>query len=384
MKTLALFLLSLALAMSGSQAQAQVQTQAADDGWLRVTAPRAWIFPRDHGSHPEFQSEWWYFTGNLVDTADSTGRPFGYQLTIFRQGITRHSAAGSAWATGDFYFAHFTISDLAGGKFHFFERLDRGALGQAGSLQDRMEAWVRDWRIDTLGDPKAETYRLQAGADEEGVPAKIDLTLHPLKPLVYEGPGGLSQKGEESGNASNYYSYPRLDTRGTLAVGGKSYAVSGLSWFDHEFSTSSLGAHEIGWDWFSLQLDSGEEVMLYLLRDDDGTIAATSSGTWVAVDGSKIDLHAADFQVEASAIWTSPHTGGRYPARWRIRIPKVGADLTVEPRLADQELVLHELGDLSYWEGASRVAGTAQGHAVAGTGYVELTGYAHPLMGRKP
>ena len=198
MKMLALLFL-FALMVDGLRAQAP----APADDWLRVTAPRPWVFPRDHGSHPEFESEWWYFTGNL---ADSAGRPFGYQLTIFRQGITRHPAAGSAWATGDFYFAHFTISDLAGGKFHFFERLDRGALGQAGSASDRLEAWVRDWRIDTVGDPKGENYRLRGSSDEDGTSAKIDLTLHPLKPLVYEGPGGLSQKGEEAGDASNYYS----------------------------------------------------------------------------------------------------------------------------------------------------------------------------------
>ncbi len=194
----------------------------------------------------------------------------------------------------------------------------------------------------------------------------------------------MSQKGEESGNASNYYSYPRLATEGTVAVGDREYAVTGSTWFDHEFSTSSLGAHEIGWDWFSLQFDSGAALMLYVLRDDDGTVAPASSGTWIAADGTKTDLRRADFTVARTAQGRSPHTGALYPAGWRIAIPSRGAALTVAPRLADQELVLHELGDLSYWEGASRVAGTVDGRAAAGTGYVELTGYAKPLTGRKP
>jgi predicted secreted hydrolase len=350
-------------------------TARADEGeWVRAVAPRAWQFPRDHGAHPESQSEWWYFTGNL---ADAQGRPFGYQLTIFRQGITRHPAPGSAWAARDFYFAHFTISDLAAKKFHFAERLDRGALGQAGSRTDGMNAWLRDWKIETVA---PETYRLTA--NDQG--RAIDLVLHPLKPLVLEGAGGLSHKSAAPGNASNYYSYSRLATEGTLAVGGKDYRVIGLSWFDHEFSTSSLGEEEIGWDWFSLQFDSGDELMLYLLRNADGTIVAASSGTWIPKAAPKRDLRRADFTVEPLATWTSPATGGRYPARWKVTIPSVQATFTVAPRLADQELALHELGDLSYWEGACAAEGIAGDRPLRGTGYVELTGYAQPLTGRKP
>lgn len=338
--------------------------------WERAEVPREWNWPRDHGAHPEFKTEWWYFTGNLED---ADGRPLGYQLTFFRQGIQREPRQTlSRWAVKDFYFAHFTVSDIRGGRFHAFERSDRGALGQSSASETGMNVRLRGWSVEVLADG---SFRLRAKQD--GV--AIDFVAAPKKPPVLQGNRGLSQKADGAGNASHYYSLTRMDTTGTLVLDGREIPVSGLSWCDREFSTSSLGDGQIGWDWFGLQLGSGEEVMLYLLRHRDGTIDRNSSGTWVHPDGATTHLTREDFQVVPTATWTSPRTKGTYPSRWTVRIPKLGVELTVIPRLADQELILHDLGNLAYWEGACTVAGTRDGRPVAGSGYTELTGYAAPL-----
>lgn len=342
----------------------------ASDDWMRAVEPRAWLFPRDHGAHPEFKTEWWYFTGNLENEQK---QPYGYQFTIFRQGVIRDpQQKRSAWAMRDFFFGHFTVSDLTRSKFYFAEKVARPALGLAGASTENMTVWLQDWRIDPVA---PESYRLRAQAGDRA----IDLLLTPSKPLVLQGDRGLSQKAVGLGNASHYYSYPRLQTQGTLTLQGQTHRLTGQSWFDHEFSTSALGPQQVGWDWFSLQFDQGAELMLYGMRNRDGTFDLTSRGAWLSADGKKHDLLAQDFTIQATAWWQSPATKGRYPARWNLLIPKLGLSLEVEPRLADQELRLKELGDLSYWEGSCRVTGTEAGKKINGVGYVELTGYAKPL-----
>jgi predicted secreted hydrolase len=336
--------------------------------WQRADGPWAWSFPRDHGAHPSFQTEWWYFTGNVQDAHQHR---FGYQLTLFRQGVQfKPAQPNSQWGVRDFYFGHFTISDLATGRFHVEERVSRGALGEA---TDRMDVKLGSWTIQQQG--AQEDYKLSAHA------ADLDLNLeeHPLKPLVLEGLHGLSQKDRGQGEASYYYSYPRLATTGELRIGDTTYPVTGLSWFDHEFSTGSLGKDQVGWDWFCLQLDNHEEVMLYVMRDKSGAMDPVSEGTWVRADGGSDRLPPGSFTVQKTRTWTSPATGAIYPAGWHIVIPAHQADLTVSPALADQELRLSKMGNLDYWEGACTTSGTIDKAQVTGVGYTELTGYAGAL-----
>jgi predicted secreted hydrolase len=206
------------------------------------------------------------------------------------------------------------------------------------------------------------------------------LAAHPAKPLILEGVNGLSQKANGAGEASYYYSYPRLETTGHLHVNDKDYMVSGLTWFDHEFSTSSLGSDQVGWDWFCLQLDSKEEIMLYALRDKSGAIDPNSEGTWVRADGTTERLPPGSFTITSTSTWHSSGSGATYPAGWRISIPSHHAELTDTPAMADQELRLDKMGALSYWEGACTVAGHVGTTAVTGVGYTELTGYAGALQ----
>lgn len=345
--------------------------RAADEPWQRAIGPWSWLFPRDHGAHPNFKSEWWYFTGNLSDTA---GRPFGYQLTIFRQGLQfAPMQKESKWAVRDFYFGNFTISDLKTGQFYAKERITRGALGEARAETGHMETALGPWSI--LQQGGAETYHLQA--DEPDL--AIDFAEHPAKPLILEGVQGLSQKANEPGAASYYYSYPRLVTTGHLRVGDATFSVAGPSWFDHEFSTSSLAKNQIGWDWFCIQLQNNEEIMLYLMRDDTGKIDPASEGTWVQADGTAQRIALGEFQVEKIGTWKSPKSGATYPAGWQMTLPRQQAELTVEPAQADQELYFSGGTTPAYWEGACRIEGTVAGAKVSGVGYTELTGYAGAL-----
>jgi predicted secreted hydrolase len=367
-----LFIAGLSLLTAlGVRAQASPTAPPAPEPWQRAIGPWDWSFPRDHGAHLPFKTEWWYFTGNLRDPA---GRRFGYQLTLFREGVQfKPVQAHSRWGVRDFYFGHFTISDIAANQFHVEERVSRGALGEAGAATGRMDVKLGSWTIQQQGD--AEDYRLSAHS------ADLDLNLDekPVTPLVLEGVGGLSRKDLAPGNASYYYSYPRLATTGALRVGGATYAVTGESWFDHEFSTSSLGPDEVGWDWFCLQLDNHEEVMLYVLRTKSGAISPASEGTWITADGRAHRLPPGSFTVEKTATWRSPASGAVYPAAWHILVPSHQADLTVTPAMADQELRLTKMGALDYWEGACDSRGTIAGKNVTGEGYTELTGYAAPL-----
>lgn len=342
--------------------------RAADPAWSRALAPRAWQFPRDHGAHPDFKTEWWYYTGNL---AARDGRRFGYQLTFFRQGLRLpEEKSSSRWALTDLYFVHFTVTDVKGGKFHYAEKLNRGALGQVETSTTGMDLRVENLHIKTIG---PDRYQLLAENGEFG----LSLEVTAAKPLVLQGDKGLSQKAPEPGNASHYYSYSRMDSTGTVRIGKESFPVTGLSWFDHEFSTSSLASNQVGWDWFSIQLDQGEELMLYQVRRQDGGKDPLSNGTWVLADAT-VPLRSGDFTIEALGFWKSP-AKGTYPSGWKLTIPKLEAVLEVRPQVADQELRLSALSDFAYWEGSCRIEGTVKGKKVAGYGYTELTGYAAPI-----
>jgi predicted secreted hydrolase len=342
--------------------------------WHRAIGPWTWSFPRDHGAHPNFKSEWWYFTGNLKE--EKTGRPFGYQLTIFRQGVQITPAQkNSKWAVRDFYFGHFTISDIATGQFHVAEKVSRGVLGEAYAAVGNMDVAIGPWSIISRSMAGRDRYILNATDGDMA----IDLDANVSKPLVLEGVNGLSQKSSGPGNASYYYSYPRLWTLGQLTLAGTTYSVSGVSWFDHEFSTSSLAKDEVGWDWFCLQLGNNQEIMLYALRDKSGEIDPASEGTWVKADGTSERLAPGSFTIKKMGTWRSPHSGATYPDNWLITIPGHRAALVVMPAMADQELNLTKMGKLSYWEGACTISGQVDNAAVTGVGYTELTGYAGAL-----
>lgn len=340
-------------------------------GYARAVAPRPFVFPGDHGPHPAFKLEWWYLTGNL---AGPEGRRFGYQFTLFRNALAPEAPArASAWGTNQLYMGHFAVTDAAGRRFYAFERFSRGAVGLAGAQAAPFRAWLEDWSLD--GPPQGAAqgadglFPLRLRAAEEG--AALSLTLTPRKPLVLQGDRGFDPKGSEPGNASYYYSYTRLHAEGTITLGGQTFPVEGLSWMDREWSTSALGAGQVGWDWFSLQLDEGRELMYYRLRLRGGGISPDSGGLLVRADGSTRPLARDDVAVSVLRRWTSPR-GGAYPTRWRLRVPAEGLDLTVDALLPDQELDV----SVRYWEGAVRVSGTATGY-----GYVELTGYADAPAG---
>lgn len=370
------FALSLVL-LAGSflHLKADPAPATPPEPWQRAIGAWSWSFPRDHGAHSNFKTEWWYFTGNLQDAHQ---RKFGYQLTLFRQGIQFTPAQPTShWAVRDLYFGHFTISDLAADQFHVAERVSRGVLGEAKAAPDRMDVALGPW---TIQQDAHEKIHLEA--HEPDMEISFDAT--PVKPLILEGTGGLSQKADGMGEASYYYSYPRLATTGQLRVGGENFTLSGLSWFDHEFSTSSLGKDQVGWDWFCIQLEDREEIMLYAMRDKSGAMDPVSEGTWVKADGTTERLLPGSFSIEKRGTWRSPRSGAIYPAGWHIVVPGHHADLIVTPAMADQELRLAKMGALDYWEGACTIEGHVADAPIKGVGYTELTGYAGALqMGAK-
>ncbi|QSQ22464.1 carotenoid 1,2-hydratase [Pyxidicoccus parkwayensis] len=342
---------------------------AGSDGYARAVEPRAFHFPEDHGPHPEFRTEWWYWTGNL-ETED--GRAFGYQFTLFRSALAPEAPQrASAWGTRQVYLGHFTVSDITGGAFHASERFSRAALDLAGARAQPFKVWLEDWEAVSVGE-SMWPVRLHAETDE----VALELLLEPGKSPVLQGDRGLSQKGPERGNASYYYSMTRMPSRGTVRVEGQTYAVKGESWMDREWSTSALGADQVGWDWFSLQLSDGSELMYYQLRRKDGSADRFSSGTWVPPSGAAssepVRVSREDVRIDVLDTWKSPRSGGQYPSRWRLRVDKLGLDVTVTPKLADQELPV----SVRYWEGAVSLDGTREGRPLTGRGYVELTGYA--------
>ncbi len=348
------------------------QKVEADEAFQRPAPGRVWQFPADHGAHPQFKTEWWYYVGHLKS---QEGEAFGYQLTFFRVAL-RHPdpQARSAWSLHTIYFAHLAVSDPARGKFTFRERVGRGALGLSGAAVGRLKVWIDDWQAEQVG----EVFRLQARDEGLG----LDLALTPTKPPALHGGGGFSRKAARADAASYYYSLTRLETKGQLSLNGRVFPVTGASWMDHEFFSGAMAPGLVGWDWFALQLDDGREVMFYLLRHTDGSLDPASSGTLVDPAGATQHLNLADFKVKAVGAWKSPHSGAVYPAGWQIAIPGAGLDLNLAPTLADQEVRAGAPAQVSYWEGQVLVQGRQEGRPVSGQGYVELTGYAGAMGGR--
>lgn len=355
-------------ALSPSSAVAESVQETSDySKFQQATEPGNIQFPDDFGPHPDYHSEWWYYTGN-VETAE--GRKFGYQLTFFRRGIIPPAEQNreSAWAVNDIFMAHFSLTDVADERFYSYERFQRGGA-LAGAQAVPYSAWLDDWSVEELADG---IYKVSAA--EDGI--AVNLTLTDLKGPVLQGDQGLMVKNSDTGHASHYFAQTRLESYGTIQVGQARHTVTGFSWMDREWYTplSNDSADDVaGWDWFALQLSDGRDLMYYQLRRSDGSIEPLSAITLIDPEGNKKILRTGEFEAVVLAEWTN-RDGHRYPAQWRISAPADGLNLIVTPVLPDQEMRHSE----TYWEGAVTVS-DATDPTLTGVGYVELTGYAGEL-----
>ena len=346
-----------------------LDSTARGGDYQQAIAPRQFSFPRDHGRHDGFKIEWWYFTGNLVD---STGKPFGYQLTFFRSAMApKPTSRPSDWATTDLYFAHAAVTDVDGKRFAFKDLISRGRPRIAEASDSTMNVNLLDWSCALDG------RDIKLSADDKNLAIHLDCKI--TREPFLEGPGGVNKKGTGPGQASYYYSITRLLTSGTVSINGQTFTVTGQSWMDHEFSSDSLGADEVGWDWMGLQLDNGTDLMIYRLRGADGSTKYLS-GTRVGSDGVPHYLSAGDIQLSPSQPWQSPRSSAKYPLRWEVRCGGI-SPFTVTSLLADQELSTHESTDVTYYEGAADV-GDGAGKSI-GRGYLEMTGYAKSINGSR-
>ncbi len=352
--------------------QASVQWLAADQSkataneFARAYEPDPLTFPQDLGPHEDYQTEWWYYTGNL---AADNGREFGYQLTFFRRGLTPGQEQGSSdWRTNQIYFSHFTISDINNQQFYPHERFSRGAEALAGAQATPYRVWLEDWSAEQVGPD--QVHLVATAAD-----VALDLTLTQTLPPVPQGDRGFSPKGPEPGNASYYYSIVQQQTEGTVTIAGDTIPVTGKSWKDHEYSTSVLSEGTVGWDWFSLQLDNGSALMLFALRKDGETELQIADGKFVAADGSETRIFPGDCQVNVLDTWRSPTSGANYPNQWHVEIPKINLSLDGQPLMPNQELSV----STTYWEGATAFSGSLADQPVKAKGYIEMTGYTSSI-----
>ncbi len=358
----------LALLLTAAASGQEAGHPPASAGYRVALPGYRFEFPRDHFDHPEFQTEWWYYTGNLR-TRD--GRRFGFELTFFRQAVDRSAkAASSPWALRDAYLAHFALSDLDEGRFWHQERVNRAGPGLAGIDAASGVVWNGNWRV-----------RIEDGGADHALEAiaaghAIRLALRSQKPPVVNGTNGISRKGPAAGEASHYVSFTRLAATGRVEVDDRSYEVEGSAWMDHEFFTNQLGRNQRGWDWLGVQLDDGTELMVFRVRRADGAIDPFSAGTFVAADGRSTHMASDGFSlVPLDARWTSPKTGATYPVAWRLLVPSRGLELEIRTALSSQELAGGSGWTPAYWEGAITAVGTRRGAPIKGVGYLELTGY---------
>ena len=339
-------------------------------------------FPRDHFNHPNYQTEWWYYTGNLKT---DQGRRFGFELTFFRRAIARaeeplsegdgRKRPASAWDVDDLYLAHLALSDIDGGRFYSSERLNRAGPGLAGASLDQNRIWNGNWQVRWRDGRQS----LQAVSDD----FSFMLDLEPQKGPVIHGRDGVSPKGPGPGHASHYISFTRLVAKGSVTLRGERASLSGTAWMDHEFFTHQLSPEQVGWDWFSIQLDNATELMLFRLRRKDGTIDPYSAGTFINREGVARPLASRDFTLEPLTgtldTWQSPVTKARYPVHWKVRVPSLQLDLDCSTPLASQELVNHRQSATNYWEGAVTYRGRVGSKDIGGVGYLEMTGYDKPV-----
>ncbi len=331
----------------------------APEHFRQVTEPVPLEFPADHGSHPEYRSEWWYFVGNL-DTAD--GDRLGFQYTLFRFGLDESAPRQSDWTTDELWMAHLALSDGREQRFFQTERFARGALGLAGADPERW--WLRDWQVEAIPDG----WALDMDAGEFA----LDLDLRKTRPIVFQGDQGYSRKGPEPGNASRYYSATRLAAEGRVRVDNEWRDVTGQAWLDREWGSNQLSDTLAGWDWFALQFDDGRDVMVYRLRDHDGEASRWSAGVLVESDGSHRILDFDDFSAEISRWWTDPK-GVRWPLEWDLEIFPAELSIRVKPAFDAQRWYQ----SVPYWEGMVDITDRDSGQPL-GRGYLELSGYDEP------
>ena len=338
-----------------------------DGNFEKAIVKRKFIFPEDHGPHPGFRTEWWYFTGNLTS---EDNKQFGYQFTIFRTALSKDSNEGkSEWSSNQIYMAHFAVTDISENEFYYDERFSRNGNGLAGAQTDPFKVWLEDWQINQISDNavfELPKLNIKARSDK----AEIDFDVESVKPLVLQGDSGLSQKGKGEGNASYYYSYTKLKTEGKIKIDGKDFTVNGYSWMDREWSTSALSDDQKGWDWFALQLDDSTEIMYYQMRKNDGSPDIFSKGTIIDDNGSVRTVNKEDVTLEVTEYWDSPE-GEKYPSGWMLKIPSENIELRLTPAVKEQLMNV----SVRYWEGAVKIEGMKNGSEIKGRGYVELTGY---------
>jgi predicted secreted hydrolase len=363
-KALRSALILLLLGVPAAGALAATGDPRGRDGFLLAAPGYEFEFPRDHGAHEGYRTEWWYFTGHLTTDA---GRRYGFELTFFRVGIDT-AAAENAWDLRHLALAHFAVSDIDKGTFRYFEKLNRASRFTAEAAAGHLDVFNEGWRAMTASDG---SWRLVAADGRDA----IDLTLHPRKPPAIHGENGVSVKAPAAGFASHYYSMTRLEAGGTI----NGARCSGQAWMDHEFGSASLRENQRGWDWYAIQLDNETELMLYVIRRADGTPDVTSSGSLVTSDGNVIPIRRDRMRIEATGRWRSPRSGAVYPMGWRVAIPALNVALELTPLLRDQELITRGSTRVTYWEGAVAVSGTSGGVPVRGEGYVEMTGYDRPF-----
>lgn len=347
--------------------------------FARALPGYSFIFPRDHGAHPDFKIEWWYTTGNVISRE---GQRFGFKLTFFRAALippAERLGPRTPLATDQLYMAHFAISDITNRQHATFERIGRPGLGQGSSSTETLRVEMGEWHTIMTPDARStETMQIaaQALSDAGTTQGAVRLTLTPAKPRVIHGRDGVHQKADLPGQASHYISFTRLDAQGTLDWQGQRYEVEGLAWMDHEFSSDQLGDAERGWDWFALQLDEGHDLMLYQLKRKDGSYNPHSAGSLIDPAGALRELPGSTYTIEALGTWRSPKTDAVYPMGWRIRVPGEQSELIVTPAFEDQEMDVQRTTGSAYWEGAVTISGTWRGQPTTGKGYVELVGYA--------
>ena len=347
---------------------------ASESGdYLSVTGPCNLEFPRDHGAHPGYRTEWWYYTGNL---RSEKGDPYGFQLTFFRIRISppgdekNWPSKPSAWRVSQVYLAHAAVSDIAGQQHLYAEDVARAALGMAGVIQSSQHTkiYLKNWSTQI----EADQQRLKVNAAD----FSYEFSFKPTKPLVMHGDRGYDRKGSTPDRASCYYSFTRLEGKGSITIGGNAVAVAGAAWMDHEVSTASLEPGITGWDWFSLQLADYSEIMVYLFRTDKDGLHAASSGTYIDADGMTHQIAGEDIALDVLDTWQSKQSKGRYPSKWQMLIRPLALDVRITSRLPDQEMRTLNSTGVTYWEWSVSVKGTKIKQPVDGEGYVELTGYA--------
>ncbi len=337
--------------------------------WQPALPGYRYQFPRDHFDHPEYQTEWWYYTGNL---RAPDGHRFGFELTFFRQAsaVDKASTVSPVWRAGQVYLAHLALSDIDGREFYHTQRLNRAGPGLAGGSLHDSRYWNGNWQVRFL-DVASGRQALEAVCDR----FRLQLDLTPEKGPVVHGRDGISQKGPLPGQASHYVSFTRLRATGDLHWKNKTYSLNGLAWMDHEFFTEPDDNSLVGWDWFAIQLNNNQELMLYRIRRKGEEKDRFSSGTFIDAKGEAHFLSASDFSLIPGEQWRSPDSGYRYPVHWRIAVPCLQLELSQETDLKNQELFSQGSVSPSYWEGAATYHGQMGGQPVSGVGYLEMTGY---------